>query len=336
MTHSNIAAMMDLGLGVPNSTEKKSKRRRSASAKKREQQQQQQQYQPRGQSPAIPRSSSATAAALLNMSNDRRLSSSSIGPPGTSPTAGYPPAPPPSQQQHGFTTTLAEAAPASAHGFGYPPPASATGLSIVAPSHEDAFLAGKFPEPSPAACGKRKLAEIAAAQMLAGVVGATAPAAAMPPSALRKRGSVSGTAELAAASVAVDPLASSYPEPLAAGEDARGTPPPPPPEGEPERRMSLQIVNPDTFAAQGNGVANRRLIHGQPSPSTPWDGQLEALVRLVTFLASRGTLALVAVLLVSQLSSLHRSIPQPSQEPRYASVVASTGTWCNKRRYRTQ
>ena len=60
------------------------------------------------------------------------------------------------------------AEPSSAHGFGYPPPtaaaAGAAGISIVAPAHDDAFMAGKFPEPSPAACGKRKLAEIAAAQ----------------------------------------------------------------------------------------------------------------------------------------------------------------------------
>ena len=42
------------------------------------------------------------------------------------------------------------------------------GLSIVAPTYEDMIAIGKFPEPSPAACGKRKMDEIAAAQMLAG------------------------------------------------------------------------------------------------------------------------------------------------------------------------
>ena len=45
------------------------------------------------------------------------------------------------------------------------------GLSIVAPTYEDMIAIGKFPEPSPAACGKRKMDEIAAAQMLAGGVG---------------------------------------------------------------------------------------------------------------------------------------------------------------------
>ena len=42
-------------------------------------------------------------------------------------------------------------------------------MKIKAPEHDASTKQGKFPEPSPAACGKRKLAEIAAARMLAGV-----------------------------------------------------------------------------------------------------------------------------------------------------------------------
>ena len=54
--------------------------------------------------------------------------------------------------------------------------------------------------------------------------------------------------------------------------------------------LALQIVNPDTLAdAQGSyGLAmmasKRRLLNGQASPLTPWDGQLEALVRFVVVL----------------------------------------------------
>jgi len=68
------------------------------------------------------------------------------------------------------------------------------------------------------------------------------------------------------------------PDPLAPADDA------PPEAAGPMGRggmpMSLQIVNPDALAdRQGNGIAKRRLINGQALPSTPWDGQLEALVR---------------------------------------------------------
>eukprot|EP00957_Ditylum_brightwellii_P127895 9752879-Ditylum_brightwellii.AAC.1 len=59
------------------------------------------------------------------------------------------------------TTTAGFTATVSSH--------SAAPMKIVAPSHEQIMKSGKYPEPSPAACGKRKLAEIAAAQMLAGV-----------------------------------------------------------------------------------------------------------------------------------------------------------------------
>lgn len=349
---NTMAAMMDLGLGVPPSTEKKSKKRGSrasiSSAKKQAQQQlqqpHQQQYQPpvvTGQSAAISRSNSATAAALLNMSVDRRTSLASLGPTSAPPAGAYgvpSPTPPsyqqPHHQQHGFTTSanpssVPDASPASAHGFGYTATnaSTATGANIanpiagrismgVLPTSEDLAQAGKFPEPSPAACGKRKMAEIAAAQMLAGVVGATMAqnslllnggGGAGGPSP-KKRASVSGIAAIAAASDNVAEEAAILAEiaegvTAFAGEDDRPTPPPPPQpaeEGPPTEQtpsfpsvannpgysmvgpgMSLQIVNPDTLVDQGNVSAKRRLLNGQASPLTPWDGQLEALVRLV-------------------------------------------------------
>ncbi|KAL3765684.1 hypothetical protein ACHAW5_006364 [Stephanodiscus triporus] len=132
--------------------------------------------------------SSEAASGLLNMFNDRRVSATTLGSASATATAG-----PSSQQQHGFTTAatttiLSDAllpASASAHGFGFASnnavsnvvmslaqPAVAGGISIVDDAtYEDMTQAGKFPEPSPAACGKRKMDEIAAAQMLAGVVG---------------------------------------------------------------------------------------------------------------------------------------------------------------------
>merc|ERR1719162_2602345 len=42
-------------------------------------------------------------------------------------------------------------------------------MSIVAPKPEHTMMNGLFPEPSPAACGKRKMMEMDAAHMLAGV-----------------------------------------------------------------------------------------------------------------------------------------------------------------------
>lgn len=269
LTSASVAALLE---GVPPSTEKKQKKRgsrNSSSAQKKLQQLQQQHVHPvvQGQPAGISRSSSATAAALLNMSNERRLSTSS----------------------------------ASGHGFGYPTTTTstganisqplATGISIVAPSHDDTYTAGKFPEPSPAACGKRKMAEIAAAQMLAGVVGGATLgresfSSGYPPQ--QKRTSVSGT-------VASD---HDHADTGSFGEAGRLTPPPPPPNEAPNVHatpsaaatttsngsqmgsmgLSLQITNPDALN-QGSGDFKKRLLNGQSSPLTPWDGQLEALVR---------------------------------------------------------
>lgn len=295
-------------------------------------------------SPGMPRTPSATAAAHLmaNMSSDKRLSMNNSNASGGT-----------SGPHHGFTTSNlgntctfkldSSVAPpgTSTHGFGYSVGPATTaaniavegaistapttsGISIVAPTHEDMVKLGKFPEPSPAACGKRKMAEIAAAQMLAGVVGggglggnvgSTGAAGdsfgngnvATGNANRRPSVSTSGSAMAAANaslgdSSGLPPLSSS---PFLTTEDGRATPPPPPPSkdalGAEEDAnesndlpsfastttgMSLQIVNPDTLDKDGPGGSKRRLINGQASPSTPWDGQLEALVRYVNFIIS--------------------------------------------------
>jgi SHAQKYF class myb-like DNA-binding protein len=142
------------------------------------------------------------------------------------------------------------------------PPAQAFSMKITAPGHDAAMKRGKFPEPSPAACGKRKLAEIAAARMLAGV-----------------------------AAVGDKPLLSST------MEDGTATPPP-----EEETKMkaielpvtpniekmdilaarkpmglSLQIVNPESLGVSYDQQKQRN--DGQTSPVTPWEGDIKALMR---------------------------------------------------------
>jgi hypothetical protein len=182
------------------------------------------------------------------------------------------------------------------HGFGYPAASThdtssfaPNSISIKAPTHEDMMAAGKFPEPSPAACGKRKVAEIAAAQMLVGVGFSPNPVN------VSKRPSIEGAAPQ---DVLDDTPHSHFGQemPFQTEDDAflaevfgvdgdRATPPP----SEMEeggfgmslgRGMSLQIVNPDTLVEEDEGYpVRKRFINGQASPSTPWDGQLEALVR---------------------------------------------------------
>lgn len=131
-------------------------------------------------------------------------------------------------------------------------------MKIKAPEHDASIKQGKFPEPSPAACGKRKLAEIAAARMLAGV-----------------------------AAVGGQPLLGST------TEDGTATPPP---EKEPSLHipappqidkvensgvkksmgLSLQIVNPEALGISYGQQKERK--DGQASPVTPWEGELKALM----------------------------------------------------------
>ena len=125
---------------------------------------------------------------------------------------------------------------------------------------------GKFPEPSPAATGKRKLAEIAAARMLAGVGSAFANTTGMmddgpptpPPSANSGRGGGGGRLNLKDA-----PLPPLFGGGGFATTKTAGT-----------GSLSLQIVNPSSWGISHND----RSSAGGDSPVTPWDGQLEALV----------------------------------------------------------
>ena len=195
---------------------------------------------------------------------------------------------------------------------------NASTISIVAPTHDDMVQLGKFPEPSPAACGKRKMDEIAAAQMLAGVVGSavTSSTSSSPVSnaamvaQANKRPNMSAvamgsaSAAMAAAKIQTQINAAmtleDYAAAVASSEDGRATPPPPPSSDDIFATdgpsvygmsssgqlggLSLQIVNPDTLGItefEGVGGSKKRLVYGQPSPSTPWDGELEALVWLV-------------------------------------------------------
>ena len=300
------------------------------------QQQNLQQYQPPvvtvAQSSISRSYSSEAASGLMTMFNDRRVSATTLGPPNVTTTAG-----PSSQQQHGFPTSANATipgdallpAPESAHGFGFAnnnaasnvgtthaQPLVVGGISIKAPTYDDMIQAGKFPEPSPAACGKRKIDEIAAAQMLAGVVGLATDAMNSisngdVPSPNNKRSNViSGTAAITSASIMSREGPNrqlSLTEYLAGvfEDEDMATPPPPPAEDFPPnspfsaaaaaiadadftsltgstmvgRGLALQIVNPDSLAGHGNGGFKRRFMNGQASPLTPWDGQLEALVR---------------------------------------------------------
>ena len=186
-------------------------------------------------------------------------------------------------------------------------------MKIVAPDHDSAVKRGKFPEPSPAACGKRKLAEIAAARMLAGVAASESllPSQSLTNKAqsLDHRGSINRNA------ASTDHNDRNH---LGNIEDRTATPPPeeerhtaaqpraafemskihkpigtetsvnnntsafsdPSSAGYPRKTMglSLQIVNPESLGVSHEKIV-RRKKDGQISPVTPWEGQLQALVR---------------------------------------------------------
>ena len=284
-----------------------------------------------GRSPSnISRSySSEAASGLLNMFNDR---TATLGPPSSAADTS-----PSSQQKHGFTTAANAAILDDASMPSYSPghrldfanndaasesmttlaqPIVAPGsMSIVAPTYDDMIQAGKFPEPSPAACGKRKMDEIAAAHMLAGVVsratdGMNSSSNGELPSPNKRSNGVTGTATITSALTMPAEGAnrqSSLSEYLAGvfEDEDTATPPPPPVEDfAPNspfsaaaaaiadadftslsgssmvgRGLALHIVNPDTLGGHENSLFRRHLLNGQASPRTPWDCQLEALVR---------------------------------------------------------
>lgn len=192
-------------------------------------------------------STASTHAAAHLMTNLSSAGSSNLPPPPpvsfvpkSTAFASYSSSQQPSYATHGFSSSTNSTndqpllPPSYSGGF------FGQGMSIVAPEHDIALRMGKFPEPSPAATGKRKLAEMAAAQMLAGVMG---------------------------------------------GKEDTSTPPPPdvlPDTGLKKTGMSLQIVNPETLGITYEEASKRRRGPGGSSPTTPWDGELEALIRYDT------------------------------------------------------
>lgn len=194
---------------------------------------------------------------------------------------------------HGSSSAFAEPKAAFPSASFAAAPKSAIGTSsfpmkIVAPAHDSATKRGKFPEPSPAACGKRKLAEIAAARMLAGVA-ASETFLPPPPS-----GSKSASDRANLTDSMDDGIATPPPEQQATTLEmlkippppgsSNNTKPPPPSAGPPPPKktmgLSLQIVNPESLGISHEQIEKRRK-DGQASPVTPWEGQLQALVRYV-------------------------------------------------------
>lgn len=143
---------------------------------------------------------------------------------------------------------------------------ASTAMKITAPDPDASIKSGSFPEPSPAACGKRKLAEIAAARMLAGVA-------------------AGGKPLLSSAMGGADPDGDATPPPQRSprAEDAPGltlsdVPAPPLLGGGARKPMSLQILNPESLGVDYEETQKRRKANGE-GDATPWEGQLEALVR---------------------------------------------------------
>ena len=178
--------------------------------------------------------------------------------------------------RHGFSTgsdafrSSAYAAPSSYRSLGdrgwTGSTTSSSAMKITAPDPDASVKSGMFPEPSPAACGKRKLAEIAAARMLAGVaaggrplLGAVDPDgdATPPPQESPRRADAPG---LTLSDVPAPPL-------IGSTRTAGG-----------HKAMALQIVNPETLGVDEEEAQKKRRSNGT-GEETPWDGQLEALVR---------------------------------------------------------
>lgn len=118
---------------------------------------------------------------------------------------------------------------------------TSSSMKIIAPIPDQTLKKNMFPEPSPAACGKRKAAEIAVAQMLVGVSGA---------------GDKSLIARQSTPPPEKDFVHPNDPRPSSSSNAA-----------------SLHIINPDTLLCNEQG--NVRNL-GQ-EPVTPWDTQLQAL-----------------------------------------------------------
>jgi SHAQKYF class myb-like DNA-binding protein len=150
--------------------------------------------------------------------------------------------------------------------------AGSTSMKITAPDPAASIKSGSFPEPSPAACGKRKLAEIAAARMLAGVAAGGKP---LLLSAVGgdHDGDVTPPAQRSPRAADAPGLSlSDVPAPPLIGGNLGASAPPN------RKGTLLQIVNPESLGVDYEETKRRR-ENGQGSPQTPWEGQLKALVR---------------------------------------------------------
>ena len=215
----------------------------SSQQQQQQHQQQQQNQQATSTYPTYPTHGFSTAATTL----------ASLPP----PPAYSAPTPP---QQHQPTVSTSYFGTKDSLSSWGPPSTNKTAMSIKAPDART-ILRGGFPEPSPAACGTRKLAELAAAQMLAGVAASGAKSTmslaasrSSPPENEQNHHPVDGD---------VTP-----PPPLSQSRESRYTPPP-------RMGLSLQIVNPESLGITYNET-RRRIREGEPT--TPWDGQLEQLI----------------------------------------------------------
>jgi SHAQKYF class myb-like DNA-binding protein len=128
---------------------------------------------------------------------------------------------------------------------------NASSMKILVPDPSSSLQQMGFPEPSPAATGKRKLAEIAAARMLAGVGGVDSEGPPTPPPTMEKPLNLKDAPTL--------PIFGQESKLARAG-------------------LSLQIVNPATLGVTYQEQDKRRRGGDNTSPVTPWDGQLQALV----------------------------------------------------------
>ena len=125
-------------------------------------------------------------------------------------------------------------------------------IKIIPPAPEFTLGKGNYPEPSPAACGKRKDMELAAAELLAGVASSMVKSQDLETS-LQKR---SHTLPPEKCTDTSEP----WTKPKASSPNGLGT--------------NLHIVNPEKFD----------LIHVPErnfSPTTPWENSLAELARLV-------------------------------------------------------
>lgn len=284
------AAAMDLGVGRALTPGTKAKKRASTKVTNAAD-------HPKTPNPISRTNSAATAVTLLNMSNDRRITDSlnpscninvthnSVATTATGEEV--------FSSQHGFMITSNETcmlddattespSSLSAYGYGYATgPGKSTirgGISIeTLPTHEESLQAGKYPKPSPAASGKRKMAEIAAAEMLAGVGDTTQ-------RQLVVNGVITGVS----------------------GKGRSATPPPPPLPPHDDECNSMKTPGAHDVAVVSNRALNlngTRMGHSESfqlsdaeilsdhrnttckrrssSPLTPWDAQLAALVRYV-------------------------------------------------------